>query len=237
VSDLNVGLAQGRTPMTASEALKLPAPIEPPPPIGEFREVHGPKALDEIPASRAAIADVIANWSAADANIRILLISCFGKNLEAASNLIDRAQADNFIHVLLPAAISLQGRSDMVTASKCFLAAREIVKGFRDTLAHGVFAVRSDLPRRILVANGNSYRKDHVKLFQRLRDDPFQSLHEIQFKVWSEEDFLRARIIACGLLNSSHAMSVCLARDSHEVERWRSALEKRGLLLTPPHEV
>lgn len=226
-----------RTPMMASETLKYPTPIEPPPRVGTFREIHGPKALDEIPNSRIAIADVIANWSAADANIRILLIGCFGNDLEATGDLIDRAQADNFIHVLLPTALSLRGRYDMVAATKCFLDARNKVKGFRDTLAHGVFAVRSDLPGKILVANGNSYRKDHVKLFQRRRDDLFPSLHEIKFKLWSEEDFVRARTISCGLLNSSYAMSICLGQDSREVERWRSALEKQGLLLNSPYQI
>ena len=221
--------------MIDSTALKLPDPINVPLAKGHFNEVHGPEALNEIPQSRAAIADIIANWSAADASMRILLISRFGTDLEAASALVDRARADDFLGVLLPVALAIGERSDMVVATTRFLVARQAVKGFRDTLAHGVFAIRSDLPRKILVANGNSYRKDHVKMFQRLHDDPFQLRHEIQFKLWSEEDFSRARAAASGLLNSAHAMSVCFARDSGEVDLWRSALEHHGLLPNPPH--
>jgi len=215
--------------------MRLPDPIDVPRPTGYYDEMHGPEALNEIPQSRDAIADVIANWSAADANMRILLIGSFGTNLEVASNLVDRARADDFLDVLLPVALAIRERFDMEAATASFLAARRLVKTFRDTLAHGVFAVRSDLPDKILVANGNTYRKDHARVFQHLNDEPFQLQHEIRFKLWSEEDFTLARAVARGLLNSAQAMSVCLARDSEEIGLWRSALEQNGLLPKPPY--
>ncbi len=223
--------------MSEKTIFRFPNPVDAPSPTGPFFEKHGPNALDEIPSSRLAIADIIANWSATDATIRIFLIGKFGEDLKAASALVDLARADNFVSVLLPVVVSLQDRKDMAEAVHNFILVREKVKKFRDLLAHGIFASRSDLPGKILVAAGNPYRKDHLKIFQQMRQDPFQLNYELPFKVWSEEDFSRVRAIGCGLLNSAYALSVCFARNSNEIHLWRSAIEKDGLLPKPPWEM
>lgn len=220
--------------MIRKATLDPPHPADPPEPEGPYSEKHGPEALNAIPGSREAIADLIVSWAAADANLRIMLVGSFGADLRAAGTLVDRARSDEFVDVLMPVAISLRGRLDMRQATAKFLDVRQSVKRLRDTLAHGIFALRSDLPGKILVANGNEYRKDHLSMFDNLRDDPFSFETNVRFNVWSEGDFLSARNAGVGLLNAAHAMSICLARESSEVELLRSALDQSGLLMNPP---
>lgn len=114
--------------MSNKSIFEFPNPVDAPSPTGPFSEKHGPNALDEIPSSRLAIADIIANWFAADATIRIFLIGKFGEDLKAASALVDLARADNFVSKLLPVVVSLKERKDMAEAVNNFILVRENVK-------------------------------------------------------------------------------------------------------------
>lgn len=213
-----------------------PSPSNVPESSGHFSEKHGPEALDIVPVARTCIADTIAYFASAEANIRILLLSCFGQNIDATDELIAAARADHFVQAFLPVAISNRGREDMNQAVASFIGGRKKVKQYRDLFAHAIFAARSDLPSRILMMKPDPYRQNHRDLLADLGlESHMFSLPSFTFQVWAESDFLAARSMAVAYLNASHAMSVCLARQPEEVGAWRSALEAQGLLEEPPH--
>ncbi|RWR49427.1 hypothetical protein EOW65_09115 [Sinirhodobacter ferrireducens] len=213
-----------------------PEPLDAPEPTGHVGERHSPEALNTIPEARSCIADTIAYFSAAEANIRIFLLGVFGDDINAADALIEKARSDQFIDVLLPVAVSVRDRPDMRQATASFRMARSKVKRYRDTFAHGVFATRSDLPDRILLMRADPYRAEHRDLFSALSSSQIslQNLN-FRFQAWTSTDFQRASAMAVALLNASHAMSVCFSRSPEEVGAWRTALELQGLLEEPPH--
>lgn len=220
-----------------NQMLEEPKPDDVQAPTGHFTETHGPNALDAIPTSRSCIADTIAFFSAADANMRILLMGSFGNDIDAADQLIDKARADFFVDSMLPVAASVRNRPDMKQAISSFRDARNKVKRYRDLFAHGIFARRSDLPDRVLLMKADPYRADTRNLFAQLKDigSTGEINHDFGFRAWSARDFQCASAMAIALLNASQAMSVCFARRPEEVGVWRAELERQGLLAEPPH--
>ena len=219
-----------------TDLIKMPQPRDVPDPSDQFSERHGPEALDQIPKARDCIADTIAYYSAAEANMRIFLLSSFGPDTKGTEKLIQMARSDDFLDVLLPVAAANRGRPDMNTAIQAFRDARYKVKSIRDTFAHGVFAQRSDLPGCVLLMRADPYRKAHQEIFAQIASDPLAFPNAtFKFKAWSQEDFMRARDLARALLNAAQAMSLCFARAPEEVGQWRESLERQGLLDKPPH--
>ncbi|MFG6535764.1 hypothetical protein [Sulfitobacter sp. CS16] len=215
--------------------VELPSPSTVSEPDGHFSEVHGPEALTAMPGAEAAIGGTIANFAAADANLRIMLLSLFGDDIPSTSKLIDELRRDDQVGLALKVVVSLSKRTDMDGAVRSYLSARNKVKKFRDNFAHGVWARRSDLKDRVILFPANPYRKAHSEMFTDLTDGGYPQFNPKQAEAWSETDFSLARKASTGLLFGSQALSVCFRRGAEEVAWLRDTLEERGLLSDPPH--
>lgn len=204
-------------------------------PSGHYTLNIDASALGVIEGARTMIAGVIAFWSQAEANLRVLLLSSFGPDIDATSKLIEKAQSDDFVRVLLPVATSSLRRPDMTKAVTQFLKQRLIAKRHRDTFAHAVYASRSDLPGVLLISRTDPFVTAHLQVFHATRSGKVDSVTDVpQFSVWTPESLARVHRLERAYLDSSHALSVCFARDPAEVGRWRTELEDRGLSPNPP---
>lgn len=219
-----------------SERVEFPSRVKPPAPSGAWSEWFGTEVLEAVEGAVESVGLTIAHWSAADHQLRVMMLSIAGDDLKSAANLIDQLRADGALDALLPFYAAAKGRSDLGTAITKFRESRSSLKAIRDRFAHGVWSSRSDLPGFAILTGANASRKAHQRLFE----PGFGQLDGPRFEpqgqeMWSPDDFRKAASASAALSFAAQGLTVCFAREPEEASWLREALEAQGLLSAPPH--
>jgi hypothetical protein len=205
---------------------------------GHHRITYGADVIFKNPTMACALGAVVAYIADAERHLEAVFRSLVGGRPRAISVVLANFRGHKQLLAAIAACLEETGEHELL---ETFRAIRQPIHDawtMRDELAHGVWADCDLFPQSALRLSPRLLGRAETAAKEMLNSGDFEgafdSLTNVDAEIWTEADFIQAREVGRGVVNSLIAFSACISQPLPEAAWLHTAPRSQGLLSAPP---